>query len=354
MAHLEQALAASQLVKLTLGAPRGTDETLRNVFVRPVDLKTGRRFQFVYRHDTRDITKNFSAAEARAHVAALLATDFGTAHLFTSEQTIEWDRRRTRLKVGPGRSVAPDTRHDRVKHRVVDAQAPWLAALDVGPDKLRQIDKFVEILSHLIELPKPGLRLVDMGCGKGYLTFAAYDWLRHHGWPQATVTGVERRPELVEQCNRIARQHSLTGLKFETGDIAGYPVTADILIALHACNTATDEALAKGIQAGASIIVVAPCCHQELRPQITPPIALRHGILRERYAELLTDAVRAALLEGAGYQTKVFEFISTEHTAKNLMITAVKSGAPGDWQTAKELLAQHGIRRQRLAELLGV
>ena len=167
---------------------------------------------------------------------------------------------------------------------------------------------------------------------------------------------------MVELCNRAARECGFSGLRFETGTIERTSLDrVDVLVALHACDTATDDALAKGVQAGAALILVAPCCHQELRPQLRPPPVLaetfRHGILRERQAEFVTDALRAALLEWAGYQTKVFEFISTEHTAKNLMIAAVKRKHSKDREElarrAGDLAAFYGVRAQRLATQLG-
>jgi SAM-dependent methyltransferase len=246
---------------------------------------------------------------------------------------------------------------------LIEPQSPWLRALQASPDKVRQIQKFAEILAHRAAeaglVAGQPLRLLDMGCGKGYLTFAAYDWLRHHGWPAVEAVGVEQRAELVELCNRVAGECSLTGLKFERGSIDGYLVLPgiDSLMALHACDTATDDAIAKGVEAGAKLIIVAPCCHKQLRPQLrAPPVlsgALNHGLLLERQAEFVTDALRAALLEWAGYDTKVFEFVSTEHTAKNLMITAVRHGRKGDEHPVKELAAFYGIRQQRLAAQLG-
>jgi hypothetical protein len=168
----------------------------------------------------------------------------------------------------------------------------------------------------------------------------------------------------VDLCNRVARDNGLAPrLNFTTGTIAETPLDAcDVLIALHACDTATDDAIARGIAAGAKLIVVAPCCQKELRAQLTaPPIlagALRHGIFQERQAEFVTDSLRAQLLEWAGYRTKVFEFISTEHTAKNLMIAAIKSrpraplNDPVAAQT-REFAQFYGIERQRLASALG-
>jgi SAM-dependent methyltransferase len=236
-------------------------------------------------------------------------------------------------------------------------------------DKFRQIQKFAELLSHLLsEAALPADRpvtVVDMGSGKGYLTFAVAQLLGAN----ARVLGIEARPELVELCNRIARENGLTQLAFTAGAIASAPIEnreinienpPDVLIALHACDTATDDALARGIAAGARLLVVSPCCQKELRPQLTaPPVlaeALRHGIFQERQAEFVTDALRAQLLEWAGYRTKVFEFISTEHTAKNLMIAAIKAYSPGDSKCAEHLrdfAAFYGIRRQRLASQLG-
>jgi hypothetical protein len=176
------------------------------------------------------------------------------------------------------------------------------------------------------------------------------------------VQGVEVRPDLVDLCNRIARAEGFSPrLAFTAGSIEGTPLTqADILIALHACDTATDDALAKGIAAGAALLVVSPCCQKELRRQLSaPPVladALRHGIFQERQAEFVTDALRAQLLEWAGYRTKVFEFVATEHTAKNLMIAAIRTRPSGDRETAGRLRAFsafYGIRSQRLASLLG-
>jgi SAM-dependent methyltransferase len=356
-----EAYTRGTLVKLTLGAYRGADKALENVFVRPVRLKDGDRLQFVYRYTTRDVTKNLVHKEALARLAEHMQTDFGSAHLFTTELTAQWKCGSRRLIMGTAQHAAPtDSSHDRPKQRLIAEDAGWLRALETKPDKVRQIQKFVEILSHLIELPKPALRLVDMGCGKGYLTFAAYEWLRQHGWPDAEVAGIERRTDLVEQSDRIARQFNLTGLRFEAADIERYTPaeSIDVLIALHACDTATDDAIAKGVKAGAKVIIVAPCCHKELSEQLkAPPVlanALKHGILHEREAEFVTDALRSALLEWQGYETKVFEFVSTEHTAKNLMITAVEHGRSGNIQPVKNLAAFYGVRSHRLAERLGL
>jgi hypothetical protein len=380
LALLREAIAQDTLVKLTLGAPAGPDPTLRKLMIRPVALREGKRLAFVSRHTSRDLTKNLSAAEALARIEGLLGREFQTAFLFTTTADAMLDVRdpaRPRLKLSRPTHIAAETStHDRVPVRLIEPGTPWLQSLGITTNKaqvcagmeakFRQLNKFVELLRHLLTgtslaTARP-LRLVDMACGKGYLTFAAWDWLRHHGWPEAEVLGVEARPDLVEHCQRVAAEQGAAGLSFAGGTIASQDVTgANILVALHACDTATDDALAKGVEAGAGLILASPCCHKELRPQLVPPPvlagALRHGILRERQAEFVTDALRAALLEWAGYETKVFEFISVEHTAKNLMIAATRRELPdGQDHKAKqvrELASFYGIRSQALATRLG-
>ena len=386
IARLTEALTDASFVKLTLSGPRGRDLSLQNVFVRPVTLREGPRLQFVYRHGTRDMAKNFEQAEALQLIDELVGGDFRYANLFTTLLTanLEFrDGRNSRFLEGkPAHSEPPPTAHDQSKQRRIDPKGAWLRGLSVTADggkvakgmeaKFRQIDKFVEVLASLMaeaqlvpSIEKP-VHLIDMGCGKGYLTFAAYDWLNRQAAGAVDVHGIEARTELVELCNRVARESGFDKLRFEAGTIDSTKLErVDVLIALHACDTATDDAIAKGIAAGAKLIVVSPCCQKEVRPQLIPPPvladALRHGILLERHAEFVTDALRAALLEWAGYEAKVFEFISTEHTAKNLMIAALKRDDPasalrqdeGTATKARALAALYGIREQRLAKHLG-
>ena len=378
---LRTAIQDGTLVKLTLGGPCGADKTLRSVFVRPVLLRVGPCLSFLFRHLTRDITQNLPAEEAVRRVELLLEASFRHAHLFTTTQSAQLELRQghaPRLRLGPSRHAAPaQTGHDHAKARAIQPQSsPWLQALGVTTPqgavcdsmaaKYRQINKFAEILSHWVaQLPPAGdrgRRLLDMGCGKGYLTFTAYDLLVRQSSVPPQVLGIEARPDLVSLCNRVAQACGCQGLRFQQNRIVEADTTAvDILLALHACDTATDDALAQGIKGGANLILVAPCCHKELRPQLQPPPALadalRHGILRERQAEFVTDALRAALLEWAGYDTKVFEFIASEHTAKNLMIAAVKRTGQqtrqGPDRQVRALAAFYGIRSQRLAKALG-
>ncbi len=413
---LRSALTDGPLTKLTLGKPAPAltraDPTLHNLFVRPVALKTGPQLTFVWRHATRDVTKNHVPAEALALVESTLGRDFLDAHLITPTQTAQLEFRpdgtaRLRVKLAAATTttaaaVAPAA-HNQPKHYLIPSDSPWLESLGVlnnrgqprdgMADKFRQIQKFAELLQHLVteafpatsdsqlSTLNPQLRVIDAGSGKGYLTFALAALLGE----RAHVTGIEARPELVALCNRVAAQHAIAHrLTFRAGTIADTPVDfsalterpfppatpsvseienqIDLLIALHACDTATDDALARGVAAGARLLVVSPCCQKELRAQLTAPAvladALRHGIFQERQSEFVTDALRAQLLEWSGYKTKVFEFISTDHTAKNLMISAIRTRAPG---TPDDAIAQrirafasfYGIHTHRLATHLG-
>jgi hypothetical protein len=229
--------------------------------------------------------------------------------------------------------------------------------------KLRQVARFTEILAPWLPRPDtPGqeIRAVDVGSGRGWLTFATWQTLAGLGW-RPEVVGVELRPALAAKTEGIARALGCDGLSFRAGEVAAADLTGvDVVIALHACDTATDDALALGVEAGAGWMLVAPCCHRELRPQLAPPEVmrgvLRHGILRTREAEIATDALRAALLEARGYDARVFEFVSTEHTDKNLVIAASRRAAtdPEAEERARSLAAFYGVDRQRLADRLGL
>jgi hypothetical protein len=387
-ARLAASVHDGTFARLTLGKPRGDDPTLQKIIIRPVALKSGPHLSFVSRHDTRDITKNLPPDEAVREIGRLIGTTFHSAHLATTRQGVQLEfnkKGEPRLHLGRSAAPFPDTAHDRAKLRLLPAGAQdWMQALGVTnsagvvregmADKHRQIHKFTEILSHLVEESPLALstsnglagdrpvEITDMGCGKGYLTFATHDYFDRVLQRSIRVSGVEARPELVTLCNKIAHDTGRPKLSFIDGTIQNAELPApDVLIALHACDTATDDAIARGVKSGATLIVVSPCCQKELRPQLrAAPVlapALRHGIWQERHAEFVTDALRALLLEWAGYETKVFEFISTEHTARNLMIAATKHPglARDDASAAKirGLAAFYGITSQALARQLG-
>ncbi len=379
ISEFARSLQEETFVKMSLGNYKGADEHLQKVLMRLIETRKGKRLFFLYRYHTRDTAKNHDFNESVKIVHALLGKDFFSGHLFTVENDFQLDigrKGKSRLNVAkPTFKTKPTLEHDREKKRFVNADSFYLRALgittdrgeirDKQQDKWKQINKFVETLASLFDKSnlkdRSELNIVDMGSGKGYLTFAAYDFFKNIRGIDVKVTGVDTKAELVGLCNDIAKASEFENLKFVNGWIGDFELKdVDVLIALHACNTATDEAIFKGIKAEADLIVVAPCCHQELRPQIKPPEMfkniLKHGIMLEREAESITDGLRSLLLEKSGYQTKLFEFISTEHTPKNNMIVGTrqkkKPAAEKFDEQIKAIKDFYGIKEQRLENLL--
>lgn len=369
-------LADGTFIKATLGNYKGSDEHLQKINIRTIETKKGRRLFMLYKYATRDTAKNFSFADGMSVIKDHLANEFRSGHLFTVSNDYQLDigKKNSRLNVSrPTIRTKPATDHDRKKERLIDPSSFYLHALGITTDdgkvrdkqqrKWTQINRFVEILASLVERSRlkdaTKLRIVDMGSGKGYLTFAAYDHFAKMPGVEVTITGVETRDNLVSLCNDIAKASGFDGLEFVTGTIDSYEIeNVDILIALHACDTATDDALYKGINSNAELIVAAPCCHQELRPQMTPPPmfrdVLKHGVLLERTAETITDGIRSLLLEREGYATKMIEFVSVEHSPKNNMLVAAKLDKPNRTDEIQaqivEIKASFGITNQRLAD----
>jgi SAM-dependent methyltransferase len=379
ISEFARSLREETFVKISLGNYKGPDEHLQKLLLRLIETRKGKRLFFLYRYDTRDTAKNHDLPESVKILQSLLGKDFFSAHLFTTENDFQLDigrKGKSRLNVAkPTFKTKPALDHDREKKRFVNAGSFYLRALgittdrgeirDKQQDKWKQINKFVETLAVLFDKSnlkdRKELNIIDMGSGKGYLTFATYDFFKNIRGLDVKVTGVDTKKELIGLCNDIAKAAEFENLKFVDGWIGDFEVeNVDILIALHACNTATDDALFKGIRAEADLIVVAPCCHQELRPQITPPEmfknVLKHGIMLEREAESITDGLRSLLLEKSGYQTKLFEFVSTEHTPKNNMIVGTrqnkKPAADKLEEQIKAIKDFYGIREQRLENLL--
>ncbi len=379
ISEFAKSLSEKTFVKMTLGNYRGTEAHLQKLLIRLLETKKGTRLFFLYRQDMRDTAKNFDFTEGLKIIKELLGKDFFSGHLFTLRNDFQLDigkKGKSRLNEGkPTFKSKPDSSHNREKQVLVNQNSFYLKALgitteageirDKQQDKWRQINKFVEILGNLIDKSplagKQKLNIVDMGSGKGYLTFAAYDYFKNTRGIDIHLTGVDTREELVGLCNDIAGASEFENLKFARGLIDNYELTnVDVLVALHACNTATDDAIFKGLKAEADLIVVAPCCHQEIRPQMKAPEFLsgifRHGVILEREAETLTDGLRALLLERSGYSTKIFEFISTEHTPKNNMIVGTRTGRKANFEKLDEQIRAikefYGIKEQRLENLL--
>lgn len=377
--NFADSLEKDTFVKMTLGNYKGVDEHLQKLLVRLIKTKKGVRLFFLYRYDTRDTVKNFGFNRGIKIIRQILGENFYAGHLFTLENDFQIDigkKGRSRLNVAkPTFRSKPEIDHNRKKVRLVDPNSFYLKALGITTDsgeirakqhnKWKQINKFVETLGTLFDdsllRNKKQIKIVDMGSGKGYLTFAAYDYFKNKREIETEVTGIDTKQQLIDLCNGIAESCGFKGLKFVHGQIDKFILhNTDILIALHACNTATDDAIYQGIKAEADLIVVAPCCHQEIRPQIIPPEMfkniLKHGIMLEREAESITDGLRSLLLEKSGYSTKLFEFISTEHTPKNNMIVGTRLKKPIQpeefGRQIRSIKDFYGITSQKLENLL--
>lgn len=346
ISKLEESITNNIFVKISLMNKRNKTNELKTVSAKLIMVKEGTKLSFVYRYPTKDITKNFNIEESVGLIDKLLENDFFQADLFTLEAdyylAVNHKNVASIRKKEASVKEIPQAAHDKEKNRLIATynniylrelgviSSDWKVKNSMQ-DKYRQINKYIEIIDGILRNTniENTLNVVDMGAGKGYLTFALYDYLLNVLHKKANVTGVELRKELVTDCNIIARKSDFANLNFIAGTIKEVELPdTDMLIALHACDTATDDAIFRGINSDAKIIICAPCCHKQLRKQMNPTddlnLITQFGILKERQAELLTDGIRALLLEAYGYKTKVFEFIATEHTPKNVLIVAVK------------------------------
>lgn len=350
---LNDSLNRQTFVKLTLSRLKHHSD-VKNIYARLVSIKKQPKIQFTFRFATRDEVKNYDFTEGVLFIQKQLGDIFLTADLFTTENdfSLQFNKKADNAQFfvkktasKPKNTEGGLLQHNIEKKRLLNPSQPYFHALEItdakgnitpnGQKKFKQIDKYIEIIAALLreaDLPDDA-HIADFGSGKGYLTFALYDYLKNNLKTNPSVSGFELRENLVSFCNDLVKKCQFDDLQFFAQDINTVELERlDMLIALHACDIATDIAIAKGIKAGAKVIVVAPCCHKQLRKELNvtnemQPI-LRHGILEERQAELLTDGIRALLLESKGYKTKVFEFVSTEHTPKNVMIVGIKTDKP--------------------------
>ncbi|WP_296229902.1 class I SAM-dependent methyltransferase [Pseudomonas sp. UBA4617] len=377
---LNTALQGKTLVKLVLARHVGTDQTLQRIIAKPLQVKGQACLSLVYRHQTRDITRNLALEQAQALVAELLPGSFRNAHLFDGDGEVQltFSKKGKAMLQRHGAQApreAASSGHDREKKRYLELSRPFLRDLGVTDGqgalipsmsrKWKQINKFIEVFDHaLASAPvaaEQALRVADFGSGKGYLTFAMHDYLRNNLGREAQVTGVELRQDMVDLCNAAASRLEHPGLEFQCGDVRSVvPEAIDVMIALHACDIATDYAIHTGIRCDAAIIMCSPCCHKQIRPQLHSPgllqPMLQYGLHLGQQAEMLTDSLRALYLEACGYETKVFEFISLEHTNKNKMILAVKRRQVAENTALLEKIGQlkafYGVQEHCLETLL--
>ena len=380
----ENSISDLTFVKLSLGNYKGSEENLKNIYLKRILIKGEEKLSFTYRYKTRDIVKNYPIPEGIGKVRDFLEQDFYVATLYTTAFDLAYENLHNKKFImkrnNPTNILVPLPDHDRTKKRLIStSEKPYLTELKItdengkvlvnAQDKYKQINHYIEILSSLLkEIPaSETVKVVDMGSGKGYLTFALYDYLTNVLKIDNEVIGVEFRQELVDLCNKIAANTGFTKLGFQQGTIESFDSTGtNVLIALHACDTATDDAIFKGISANADLIVVAPCCHKQIRRQLEANktsndlnFLTKYGIFLERQAEMVTDGIRALILEYFGYKTKVFEFISDAHTPKNVMIVGIRNPKSTledkhILQKIKDAKAYFGIEYHHLEKIMGI
>ena len=343
---VQQAIDNQILDRLILSQYKGELVDLEKMTFRVIQLQNESVLSCLYRYKTNDVTKNYPLIDAMKTIQNL-AENCKQANLFTSEAETQLKKNKKKALLTISKNANSKVQkseqqgHDRTKHRYVDQDSYFLQPLGITDAKAqiipsmarkwKQINKFVEIFSGAldqIQQTDHALKVVDFGSGKGYLTFALYDYLAKHG-QTPFVTGVELNDKMVKFCQEVVQASNFAQLDFFQGDVRTYhPDHLDVMIALHACDVATDFAIHTGIRLNAQMIMCAPCCHKELRPQLNSPTILQpmlqFGIHAGQQAEMLTDTIRALLLKAYGYETKVFEFVALEHTSKNKMILATK------------------------------
>ena len=365
---LDLSLKTNSIIKMTLSKPVSKNNELRNVYVKPILLKDNKMYQFTFRYERRDETKNFDAKQTLDQVKNLVPEVFQNVSLFTLTEDVTLlvsKKGKPTLmckKINEKREA--DLSHDHEKQRLIDPTNPWWHLLGLTTrdgkvmadmqHKFKQICKYVEIVDGVMRQTKfdDEVHIADMGAGKGYLTFALYEYLMKNYDKKIVMEGVEIRKDLVLKINDIIAKCNLKNFRFIENSIEDYkPTNLDVLIALHACDTATDDAILKGIRNNAKLIICAPCCHKQVRREMEKSgkfdSITKYGIFLERQAVMITDAVRALVLEYCGYKTQVMEFIEYDNTPKNVLLVGRKSEKAVDKERVakeiKNLLDQYGV-----------
>lgn len=359
-------MLSDKLYQIIISNPREKGGAFK-IKIRPVLVKDKLCFQETKSVGTQVFHENFDGQQMLARIMEAMGA-FKQLEAETTEQkliALVSKKGKVTVKVsakrGANEKYTPDLSHNRAKKYILEEgkPVPFLVELGVQTkegaivrsryDKFRQINRYLEFVEDILPVfdKDECIHIIDFGCGKSYLTFALYYYLHELKNYQVSITGLDLKKDVIAHCNRLAEKYGYTGLRFLHGDIAKFEGAdaVDMVVTLHACDTATDYALKKAVDWGAKVIFSVPCCQHEVNAQIQSsdlaPV-LKYGLIKERLSALLTDAIRANLLEEAGYETQILEFIDMEHTPKNILIRAVKGREK----------AQTGI--EGLTEALGV
>jgi hypothetical protein len=345
---LASALRERTFIKLVLSQPLSKSESaMSKATVRLIDVAGETKYQWTVRSHSQELHNNLTADELIVQTKTVFGSSFGDAHLFTTEAdlTVRWNYGKPqRIKrKPPTQRPSESAGHNRQKQYLIPAGVPCAFLIEIGVmlpsgqvrpsmyHKFRQINRYLEFVEDILpQLPATGpLHVVDFGCGKSYLTFALHHLLTRIHQREVSIVGLDLKTDVIEDCSRIAEALHCEGLTFRIGRIESFTPAAHVHLAvsLHACDTATDDALAAALRWKCEAILAVPCCQHEVCQALskqTLPGLTEYGILKERFASLVTDALRAQFLELQGYKTQVLEFIETEHTPKNLLLRAVR------------------------------
>lgn len=341
-----------KLIQMIISNSRNR-EKMTKVKIRPILLKGKLMFQETVYIGTQVFHENYEKGELIAKVTAYLSGDFGQCELETEngrasvlvskKGKIFIKEKKNPENNGNSKEKKADLSHNRIKTYILEEGKPVPFLVDLGVqtkegrivkgryDKFKQINRFLEFIEDILPTlsKEHKLNIIDFGCGKSYLTFAMYYYFKELKGYDVRITGLDLKTEVIGHCNELAEKYGYEELRFLQGDISSYEGEnkVDMVVTLHACDTATDYALAKAVEWQAEVILSVPCCQHELNKQIEcKPLrpVLKYGLIKERMSALLTDAIRANLLENQGYEVQILEFIDMEHTPKNILIRAVK------------------------------
>ncbi len=338
-------ILCEKLYQIIISNPRSKGGIFK-IKIRPILVKEQLLFQETKSEGTRVFHENYAKTEMINRIMDYMGA-FRQLEAETTEKKLTAlisKKGKATVKTASHKRMGPDLSHNRTKKYILEEGrlVPFLVDLGVQTkegkivrsryDKFRQINRYLEFVEDILPVFQKDkcIHIIDFGCGKSYLTFALYYYLHELKKYQVSITGLDLKEDVIAHCNRLSEKYGYTGLTFLHGDIAQFEGanTVDMVVTLHACDTATDYALKKAIDWNAKVIFSVPCCQHEVNAQITgkelAPV-LKYGLIKERISALLTDAIRANLLEEVGYDTQILEFIDMEHTPKNILIRAVKN-----------------------------
>lgn len=365
---------SGKMIKTVFSRKRRKSDKCSRVLIRPVSRRDSLSYQIEYTYEKKVTHKNITPGEVAEEAFDLAASKFKQINIITADEEIQVlanKPEKPRITRTCILHDAPDLSHDKKKNYIIPEGSPCDFLIHLGVmdekgkvykkhySKFRQINRFLEIVDDVspyllknafsgveninsekdIDIePKP-LRIIDFGCGKAYLTFALYYYFVKQKNIPCRITGLDLKDDVIKFCQKTADEIGYDGLEFQTGDIADYSDdAADMVVTLHACDTATDYALINAVKWDTEVILSVPCCQHELFRQIKNEVSapmLKHGIIKDKFTELLTDGLRGLKLESKGYDVAMIEFTSLEHTSKNIMIKAVKARRPDDKRSLK-------------------